>query len=65
VSYKSYSLSTGVARILYKKQYENILRKEDTDLPTFDLPIITKATGNFSTSNKLGEGGFGPVYKVL
>ena len=35
------------------------------DLPTFDLSIIAKATNNFSSSNKLGEGGFGPVYKVM
>ncbi|RDY03968.1 G-type lectin S-receptor-like serine/threonine-protein kinase SD1-1, partial [Mucuna pruriens] len=39
------------------------LRKEDMDLPTFDLSIIAKATNNFSSRNKLGEGGFGPVYK--
>ncbi|TKY66608.1 G-type lectin S-receptor serine/threonine-protein kinase [Spatholobus suberectus] len=39
------------------------LRKEDMDLPTFDLPTIAKATDNFSSRNKLGEGGFGPVYK--
>ncbi|KAJ1379409.1 S-locus glycoprotein domain [Sesbania bispinosa] len=39
------------------------LRKEDMDLPIFDLSIIVKATDNFSSRNKLGEGGFGPVYK--
>ncbi|KAK4256317.1 hypothetical protein QN277_009198 [Acacia crassicarpa] len=37
--------------------------KEVMDIPTFDLSVITKATDNFSTINKLGEGGFGPVYK--
>jgi hypothetical protein len=25
---------------------------------------LVKATDNFSSSNRLGEGGFGPVYKV-
>jgi hypothetical protein len=25
---------------------------------------IKEATGNFSSENKLGQGGFGPVYKV-
>jgi len=26
--------------------------------------MIEAATGNFSSYNKIGEGGFGPVYKV-
>jgi hypothetical protein len=38
--------------------------KEDMELPVFDLAAITNATDYFSNSNKLGEGGFGPVYKV-
>lgn len=59
------SNQSGVARRIYRKHYENMLRKEDIYLPTFDLAIIVKATDNFSSSNKLGEGGFGPVYKVL
>ncbi|XP_062082933.1 G-type lectin S-receptor-like serine/threonine-protein kinase SD1-1 isoform X2 [Humulus lupulus] len=36
---------------------------EDLELPLFDLHTINTATNNFSESNKLGEGGFGPVYK--
>ncbi|XP_058075657.1 G-type lectin S-receptor-like serine/threonine-protein kinase At1g11410 [Magnolia sinica] len=36
---------------------------ESPDLPLFDLSIIVGATDNFSAVNKLGEGGFGPVYK--
>ncbi|KAK7846162.1 cysteine-rich receptor-like protein kinase 10 [Quercus suber] len=31
----------------------------------FDLSTILTATNNFSEVNKLGEGGFGPVYKGL
>ncbi|XP_061341170.1 G-type lectin S-receptor-like serine/threonine-protein kinase At4g27290 [Gastrolobium bilobum] len=53
----------GVASKIYGTHFNNRLRNEDIDLPTFDLAIITKATENFSSSNKLGEGGFGPVYK--
>jgi hypothetical protein len=34
------------------------------ELPIFDLATIANATHNFSNNNKLGEGGFGPVYKV-
>lgn len=30
----------------------------------FDLGMLRAATNNFSDANKLGEGGFGPVYKV-
>lgn len=37
---------------------------EDTHLPFFSLSKIITATDNFSNNNKLGEGGFGPVYKV-
>ena len=29
------------------------------------LSTLKVATRNFSEDNKLGEGGFGPVYKVL
>ncbi|KAH1042338.1 hypothetical protein AAZX31_09G092400 [Glycine max] len=38
-------------------------RQEDLELPFFDLATIVNATNNFSIENKLGEGGFGPVYK--
>ena len=37
----------------------------DLELPLFDLSSIACATGHFSINNKLGEGGFGPVYKVI
>ncbi|XP_057458964.1 G-type lectin S-receptor-like serine/threonine-protein kinase At4g27290 isoform X2 [Lotus japonicus] len=36
---------------------------DDLELPFFDVPTILNATNNFSINNKLGEGGFGPVYK--
>ncbi|XP_024028011.1 G-type lectin S-receptor-like serine/threonine-protein kinase At4g27290 [Morus notabilis] len=36
---------------------------EDMELPLFNLSSITAATENFSMDNKLGEGGFGPVYR--
>lgn len=34
------------------------------DLPMFNFNYIAAATDNFSEENKLGQGGFGPVYKV-
>ena len=36
----------------------------DLDLPLLDFMQVTNATDNFSYNNKLGEGGFGAVYKV-
>ncbi|KAK7390349.1 hypothetical protein VNO78_25654 [Psophocarpus tetragonolobus] len=46
------------------KTKENMERQlEDLDVPLFDLITITNATNNFSSYNKIGEGGFGPVYK--
>lgn len=34
------------------------------ELPFFNFNCIAHATNNFSEENKLGQGGFGPVYKV-
>lgn len=42
----------------------NESQKEDLELPLFSLSEIAKATHNFSFKNKLGEGGYGSVYKV-
>ncbi|KAK1396399.1 Receptor-like serine/threonine-protein kinase [Heracleum sosnowskyi] len=41
------------------------IENEDLELPIFDFKTIEKATSNFSQDKKLGEGGFGPVYKGL
>ncbi|GLU09088.1 hypothetical protein SLE2022_259640 [Rubroshorea leprosula] len=43
--------------------WRNERQNEDMELPLFELAIISKATNDFSSHNKLGEGGFGPVYK--
>ncbi|GMP75092.1 hypothetical protein CsSME_00032303 [Camellia sinensis var. sinensis] len=37
--------------------------RTNAELPLFDLTTIVAATDNFSFSNKLGQGGFGIVYK--
>ncbi|KAK1431378.1 hypothetical protein QVD17_07835 [Tagetes erecta] len=44
---------------------ENKSCDEDMELPLFGLSAIFTATYNFSRNNKLGEGGFGPVYKGI
>ncbi|KAH7545863.1 hypothetical protein FEM48_Zijuj01G0138700 [Ziziphus jujuba var. spinosa] len=46
----------------------NALQSEKPHDPSehaiFDFDYISAVTNNFSMSNKLGQGGFGPVYKV-
>ncbi|XVE87883.1 hypothetical protein DITRI_Ditri19aG0024300 [Diplodiscus trichospermus] len=37
--------------------------RRNADLPFFDFSTIAAATNNFSPDNKLGQGGFGAVYK--
>ncbi|KAH6795740.1 hypothetical protein C2S51_036726 [Perilla frutescens var. frutescens] len=39
-------------------------QNKNLELPLFDLATLMKATDDFSLSNKLGEGGFGPVFKA-
>ncbi|KAK1403988.1 Receptor-like serine/threonine-protein kinase [Heracleum sosnowskyi] len=41
------------------------INKDELDLPLFTFMQIAEATNGFSFSNKLGEGGFGPVYKGM
>ncbi|KAK4398441.1 G-type lectin S-receptor-like serine/threonine-protein kinase [Sesamum angolense] len=68
----------GLSLILFiwkrKKNHQNLRNegggpeeshKEDLELPMFDLSTVTRATNDFSISNKLGEGGFGPVYRGM
>ncbi|KAK8602954.1 hypothetical protein V6N13_085156 [Hibiscus sabdariffa] len=43
---------------------ENEDENDDMELVVFDFGTIAQATDTFSFGNKLGEGGFGPVYKV-
>lgn len=40
-------------------------QENEVEMPIFDFTTIEIATNGFSFSNKIGEGGFGPVYKVV
>lgn len=45
----------------------SMLKRDDDnngEVKYFSLSTIRAATKSFSDTNKLGEGGFGPVYKV-
>jgi hypothetical protein len=63
------------AALLYgtEKRVKNLIDAEEfkeedkkgIDVPFFDLDSILAATDYFSEANKLGRGGFGPVYKVI
>jgi hypothetical protein len=44
---------------------ENLVWQEkNSEFLVFDLEQLIEATNNFSEENKLGQGGFGVVYKV-
>ncbi|WMV16219.1 hypothetical protein MTR67_009604 [Solanum verrucosum] len=61
-----------ISVILTKKQKKKLVDKiqgtlgddiSDVESLQYDFSIIREATDNFSNANKLGQGGFGPVYK--
>ncbi|XVF57948.1 hypothetical protein PTKIN_Ptkin07bG0023300 [Pterospermum kingtungense] len=57
-----YDTEKGVKELIDSGPFE---KKDGTgiDVPFFDFESILVATDNFSEENKLGKGGFGPVYK--
>ncbi|XP_076890254.1 G-type lectin S-receptor-like serine/threonine-protein kinase At4g27290 [Bidens hawaiensis] len=48
-----------------ENNFTNENTREDWELPLFEFNTIANATNNFSDDCKLGEGGFGPVYKGI
>ncbi|XP_065046644.1 receptor-like serine/threonine-protein kinase SD1-8 isoform X2 [Musa acuminata AAA Group] len=54
---------SGMATSFTERRNDEGTEAKVLDLPLFDLGTVADATGNFSIENKLGEGGFGPVYK--
>ncbi|KAK9064133.1 hypothetical protein SSX86_018005 [Deinandra increscens subsp. villosa] len=47
----------------WKKSSGSSNQMGSAEVPLFGLSKISRATNDFSDDNKLGEGGFGPVYK--
>ncbi|XP_027354350.1 G-type lectin S-receptor-like serine/threonine-protein kinase At4g27290 [Abrus precatorius] len=56
----SYQVLKTEKNLSTEKKHEG---QEDFELPFFDLATVINATNDFSIDKKLGEGGFGPVYK--
>ncbi|XP_013711271.1 G-type lectin S-receptor-like serine/threonine-protein kinase At1g11280 isoform X1 [Brassica napus] len=53
-------------RAKQKDSWKNGLEQQEiSGLTFFDMNTIRAATNNFNVSNKLGQGGFGPVYKGI
>ena len=48
-----------------EENFTNGRSNKDKELTAFSLSMIAKSTNNFALNNKLGEGGFGLVYKVI
>ena len=53
----------GEARQKYHN--DNLNQVKVQELPLFNFEKVASATNNFHLSNKLGQGGFGPVYRVM
>ena len=62
----SFELSISLAPAKNKQSEEKRQQKhkKEMEIPLFSFSSVSAATNNFCVSNKLGEGGFGPVYKV-
>ncbi|TKY66685.1 Cysteine-rich receptor protein kinase 19 [Spatholobus suberectus] len=45
-------------------EHNNERYVNDLDIPLFDLPTIATTTNDFSIANKIGQGGFGPVFRA-
>lgn len=53
----------NVLLAVFNKQ--KVQHEVEEDLKLFSYTSVVVAANDFSLENKLGEGGFGPVYKVI
>ncbi|THG08287.1 hypothetical protein TEA_006530 [Camellia sinensis var. sinensis] len=59
------SFELGILMHKFEQGYTDKTQNEDLELSLFALIVIADSTIVFSINNKLGEGGFGPVYKGI
>ncbi|KAA3488418.1 G-type lectin S-receptor-like serine/threonine-protein kinase isoform X1 [Gossypium australe] len=59
---RMYDTEKGVKELIDLTPFEEKDHGTGIDVPAFDFESILAATNNFSEENKLGKGGFGPVY---
>lgn len=62
-NFKVQRLDLGEAYANFSTEKVNPARLQD--LLVFNFDELANATNNFQLANKLGQGGFGPVYKVM
>ncbi|KAK7314056.1 hypothetical protein VNO77_39264 [Canavalia gladiata] len=64
--YRNRVKKDGLTTDIVPSSFHNVQTEEtlNTDLPMIPLITILQSTDNFSEASKLGEGGFGPVYKA-
>jgi len=63
-SERSQELLMNATIIPSKREFSGETSTEEFELPLFDFSTLATATENFSDATKLGQGGFGCVYKV-
>ncbi|XP_059292821.1 receptor-like serine/threonine-protein kinase SD1-8 [Lycium ferocissimum] len=64
-SERSQELLMNAAIIPSKREFSGETSTEEFELPLFDFGTLAMATDNFSDATKLGQGGFGCVYKAM
>ncbi|KAM0062531.1 putative protein kinase RLK-Pelle-DLSV family [Helianthus debilis subsp. tardiflorus] len=53
----------GLGKLNVHEKSTSLQMEQLDDMQCFSLYEVARATGNFSVFNKIGQGGFGPVYK--